>query len=117
MDRHVAAIDGAVRDRVVFAVELDALGLVFELVAEQAEQRHDPLLAGFGSRRGIRLQAVELALEDAPVILRVGPGAGNFVLDLGAGVEIEVGWALTRCSSSRSRLSGEKMAPSMRMLG
>jgi hypothetical protein len=50
MDRGVAAIGGAVRDGVVFAVELDALGLVFELVAEQAEQRHNPLLARFGGR-------------------------------------------------------------------
>ena len=94
MDGCLAAIDGAVRDRVVLAVELDALGLVFELVAEQTEQRHDPLLAGFGGGRGIRLQAIQLALEDAPVVLRIGPGTGDFVLDLGAGVEIEVGRAL-----------------------
>jgi hypothetical protein len=44
----VAAVGDAVGDGVGLAVELDALGLVFELVAEQAQQRRDPLLAGFG---------------------------------------------------------------------
>ena len=78
----LGAVGGAVRDDVELAVELCRAGLVFDLVAEEGEQRDDPLLAGFGGGGGIRLEGFELALEDAPVILRVGPGAGDFVFDL-----------------------------------
>jgi hypothetical protein len=35
-------------------------------------------------------------LEDAPVVLRIGPGAGDLVLDLGGAFQAEVGRALAR---------------------
>ena len=113
MDGGPGAVDGAVGDGVGLAVEFGAFGLVFELVAEEAEEGDDPLLAGFGGQSrhmGNRqiatvpipcfpipylpiayLPALHFALEDAPVVLGVGPGAGDLVLDLGGGVEAEVG--------------------------
>ena len=84
VDGSVAAIGGTVGDGVGLAVEFDTLGLEFELVAEQAKQRRDPVVAGFGGGRGLWPERFELALKDAPVVLRIGPGTGDFVLDLGA---------------------------------
>jgi hypothetical protein len=52
------------------------------------------LLAGFGRGGGIRFEGFEFALEDAPVILRVGPGADDFVFDFDGGIETEVGGLL-----------------------
>lgn len=116
MDGCIAAIDGAVRYRVVLAIEFDALGLVFELVAEQAEQRHNPLLASFSGRRRFRFQTIEFSVEDAPVVLRIGPGTGNLVLDLRAGIETEIGRALTG-GLFQPLEDVWRVAPSMRMLG
>jgi len=101
VDEGVAAIGDAVGDGVGLAVELDATGLVFELVAEQAKQGGDPEVAGLGGERGqgspirySRLATRYLPLEDAPVVLRIGPGAGDLVLDLAATIQPEVGGAL-----------------------
>ncbi|NLE42101.1 MAG: hypothetical protein GX615_09765, partial [Lentisphaerae bacterium] len=102
VDGGPGAVDGAVGDGVGLAVEFGAFGLVFELVAEEAEEGDDPLLAGFGGQSrhmGNRqiatvpipcfpipylpiayLPALHFALEDAPVVLGVGPGAGDLVL-------------------------------------
>jgi hypothetical protein len=63
-------------------VKLCRTGLEVDLVAEEGEQGDNPLLARFGCGRRIRLERFELALENAPVILRVGPGADDFVFDL-----------------------------------
>ncbi len=40
----VAAFNGAVRDGVGFAVEFGGFGLVFQLIAEQTQQRYDQRL-------------------------------------------------------------------------
>ncbi len=94
VDRSAAAMGGAVGDGVGLAVEFDALGLEFDLVAEEAKQGDDPEVAGFGGSRSLWSQGVELALKDAPVILGVGPGTGNFILDLAAAVQAEIGRTL-----------------------
>ena len=90
MDGCVAAIGDTVGNGVSLAIEFNALGLIFELIAEQAKQRSDPLLSSFGGGRGIWPERFQLALEDAPVVLRVRPGTGDFVFYLGASVEAEI---------------------------
>jgi len=70
------------RDGVNLAIQFQAARLVFELVTEQAEQRDDPLLAGLGSGRRILFDGFELALKNPPIILGIGPGPDDLVLNL-----------------------------------
>ena len=76
-------------------IELRAAGLVFDVVAKETEERNHPKVAGLGGGVVAFFHRLQLALEDAPVVLGVGPGAGDLVLDLGAGVQGEVGRPLT----------------------
>ena len=78
------------------SIELGAAWLVLDVVAEQTHQGDHPQIAGLGSGVTVFLHRLQLTLEDAPVVLGVGPGAGDLVLDLGTGVEGEVGRPLTR---------------------
>ena len=70
------------RDRVELAVQLDALGLVFELIPQQPHQRYNPEVAGLGGGRGISLEGIQLAVVDTPVILSIRPGTSDLILDL-----------------------------------
>ena len=96
LDGRLGAVGRAVRDRVDLAVQLGALLLVLEVVAQQREERHDPEIARLGCGGGFGPQLRELALKDAPVVLGIGPAAGDLILDLRARAEAEVGGALTR---------------------
>ncbi len=94
MDGGVAAIDDAMGNGVDFAIEFDTARLVFELIAQQTQQRDDPLIAGFAGGNRISFQGFKSTLENAPVILSVGPGTGNLVLDLDIRGKPEIGRAL-----------------------
>jgi hypothetical protein len=74
---------------------LDRTMLVFSLVAKESEKRDDPEIARFSCGRGIGSESIDLALEDAPVILRVGPCTDNFILHFRGGIETEVQGTLT----------------------
>ena len=95
LHRGVRSVCRAVADGVDPSIELGAAGLVLDVVAKETQQRNHPEVAGLGGGVAAFLHRLQLALEDAPVVLGVGPGAGDLVLDLDAGVEGEVGRPLT----------------------
>ena len=96
MERNVAPVRDTVGDGVGLAVEFDPARLVFELIAEQTQERDHPLLPCLGGGRGVRPECFEPALEDAPVVLGVGPGAGNLVLDPGGTLQADICRPLAR---------------------
>ena len=57
LNRGLGAVGGTVRDGVELAIQLRAAGLELDLIAEESEQRNDPLLARFGCGGRIRAQA------------------------------------------------------------
>ena len=75
--------------------EFGAARLVLDVVAKEAKQGNHPEVAGLRGGVVAFFHRLQLSLEDAPVVLGVGPGAGDLVLDLGAGVEGEIGRPLT----------------------
>ena len=91
----VCSVCRAVADGVYPPIEFGASRLVLDVVAKQTKERNHPKVAGLGSGVVAFFHRLQLALKDAPVVLGVGPGARNLVLDLGAGVETEVGRPLT----------------------
>ena len=95
VERGVATVGDAVRDGIGLAIEFDTTRLVFELVAEQTQERDHPLLTGLGGSWGVGSECFEPALEDAPVVLDVGPGAGDLVLDPGGALQAEICRPLT----------------------
>jgi hypothetical protein len=95
VDGNAGSVGSVMRDGVELAVKFEAPVVTFELIAEEAEERDDPEVARLGAGGGVGGECVELALKDAPVVLGVGPGAGDFVLHDRAGGQAEVGWALT----------------------
>ena len=95
LHRSVRSVCRTVADGVSPPIELGAAGLVFDVVAKETQQRNHPEVAGLGGGVVAFLHRLQLALEDAPVVLGIGPGAGDLVLDPGAGVEAEVGRPLT----------------------
>ena len=83
---------GAVRDGVGMAVGLGGLGLVRQVVvAEQTEERDHPLVAGDAGCWVGWVEAFEAALEGAPMVLGAGPDSGDFVGEVCAWLEAEVG--------------------------
>ena len=92
----LTAVGDAVRDGVGLAVEFCAGFLEFEVVFEETEEGDDPEVAGFAGGGAVGAEVVEFALKDAPVVLGIGPCAGDFVLDSGTGFEAEVGGFLPR---------------------
>ena len=95
LHRGVRPVGGAVADDVDASIELGTTGLVLDVVAEQPHQRDYPEVAGLGGGVTAFFHRFQPALEHAPVVLGVGPGAGDVVLDLSAGVEGEVSRPLT----------------------
>lgn len=89
VDGELVAGGIAVGDAVGFPLENFGLGEV-ELVAEHAEQRDEPLVAGFGGASGSLLEPGDFHLIGGPVGAGGGPGIGDLILDLGRGVETEV---------------------------
>ena len=85
----------AVGDAVGFS--LDGFGLSkVELIAEQAEQRNHPEVAGLGGAGGSFLEAGDFHLIGRPVGAGGSPGIGDLILDLGGGIEAEVLGQLVR---------------------
>ena len=96
MERSVAPIGAAVGDGVDLAVEFDAARLVFELIAEQTQERNHPLLPCLSGGRGVGSECCKPALEDTPVVLGIGPGAGDLVLDSCGALQTEIYRPLAR---------------------
>jgi len=92
--------EGAARGVVmadIVGLFFDDLGFAGELgvVFEKAEKRDDPEFTGFAGA-GIALgDEVDVAFKDTPLVLCIRPGAGDFVFDLDAGLNIEIDGVLT----------------------
>jgi hypothetical protein len=56
----------------------------------------DPLLACLGGGRGIGFGGLNLALKDSPIVLGVGPGPNDFILNPNAAIKTEIGRTLPR---------------------
>src|SRR5262245_3860416 len=92
----VTPVGSAVRDDAGLAVEFGPACLVFELIAEQTQERDHPLLPCLGGGRGVGSECFKPALEDAPVVLGVGPGTGDLVVDSGRALQTEICRPLAR---------------------
>ncbi len=88
VDGELVAGGIAVGDAVGFPLEGFGFGEV-ELIAEQAEQRYEPLVAGLGGAGGSFLEPGDFHLIG-------GPGIGDLILYLGGWIEAEVLWRLVR---------------------
>ncbi len=95
VDGELVARRIAVGDAVGFSLESLGFGEV-ELVAEQAEQGNEPLVAGLGGAGGSFLEPADLHLIGGPVGSGGSPGIGDLILDLSAGIEAEVLGGLMR---------------------
>jgi hypothetical protein len=97
MDRGVGPIGGLMGDWVCLSVLDRTPGLILELIAEQTQKRDDPLLTGFGGCRNAGLQDLYFSLKNSPIVLRIGPGPGDLILDLNGAVESEIRGSLADC--------------------
>lgn len=89
VDGELVAGGIAVGDAVGFS--LDGLGFgEGELIAEQAEQRDKPLVAGLGGAGGSLFEPGDFHLIGSPVGAGGGPGIGDLILDLGGRIEAEI---------------------------
>lgn len=88
-------------------------------ITEETEPWNHPEIAGFGDAVALADDFLPAALKDAPQVLGIGPGAGDFGLDLEPGSKPKSlgSWPAMSPCSIRSRMSTERMAaPSMRMV-
>jgi len=95
VDGKLVARGIAVGDAVGFPLEDFGFGEV-ELVAEEAEQRDEPKVAGLGGAGGSFLEPGDFYLIGGPVGAGGGPGIRDLILDLGGGIEAEVLGRLVR---------------------
>ena len=95
VDGQAVACCVAMGDAVGFP--LDGLGVgKRELVAEEAEERDEPLVAGLGGAGRPLAQAADLGLVGCPISAGGSPGIRDLVLDLGGGIEAEILGGLVR---------------------
>ena len=97
----VCPIRRAVADGIYLSIDLGTARLVLNVVAKQSQQRYHPEVTSLSSGVAVFLHRVQLALKNAPVVLGIGPGASDLILDLGAGIKVEV----------RRLLTGEFLSP------
>ena len=76
---------------------LDSLGICKrELIAKEAEEWDEPLVAGLGGAGRALAQAADPGLVGCPISTGGSPGIRDLVLDLGGGIEAEILGGLVR---------------------
>lgn len=91
------AVAGGVAMGDAVGFPLDGLGICKrELIAKEAEEWDEPLVAGLGGAGRALAQAADPGLVGCPISTGGSPGIRNLVLDLGGGIEAEILGGLVR---------------------